>query len=76
MLGEESISRFRNTAATRPSFSRDGIHPIVSMMFHPHEMVLGVGATDAKLNVGLSFFYRYGARNLKRLPLQIYHCQV
>lgn len=49
MTDDEPISRFRNTAVSRSSYA--GGHPIVSMQFHPHEMTLGVGATDAKLNV-------------------------
>lgn len=51
ILGNEPISRFRNTSSARPSFRDGSVHPVISMMFHPHEMVLGVGATDAKLNV-------------------------
>lgn len=51
MSGQEPLSRFRNTSSARPSFRDGSVHPIVSMHFHPHEMILGVGATDAKLNV-------------------------
>ena len=52
MFDDEPISRFRNTAASRAAYAREGaIHPVLSMQFHPHEMVLGVGAADAKLNV-------------------------
>lgn len=51
ILGQEPISRFRNTSSARPSFRDGSVHPVVSMQFHPHEMVLGVGGTDAKLNV-------------------------
>lgn len=53
ILGNEPISRFRNTSSARPSFRDGSVHPVVSMHFHPHEMVLGVGGTDAKLNVSL-----------------------
>ena len=77
MLGEEPISRFRNSAATRVSFAREGPHSIVSMLFHPHEMLLGVGATDAKLNVSHFPISSEPFQDILTIKaLQVYRCQV
>ena len=48
----EPISRFRNVNVARAAHARDhAVQPVTSMRFHPHEMILSVGAADAKLNV-------------------------
>lgn len=55
MNTDAAISKFRNAdpAGSGPASRRDAgaVHTIKSMMFHPHEMSLAVGATDTRVNV-------------------------
>jgi len=48
--GQEPISKFRNGAGYLPQKNVS----VTTMTFHPHHMILAVGAEDGHLNVGLS----------------------
>lgn len=51
ILENDPIAQFRNSPSMRGASPRDSIQPITTLEFHPHDMVLAVGATNAKLNV-------------------------
>lgn len=65
---EAPVSRFRNSNGGRNTYTRgEPIHPVISMEFHPHMMMLAVCSDNAKINVRL-LHYVY----TRTMPLTLY----